>query len=116
MEEYDAVLVRKPIRSSGKVVSGSHYNDPDRKYGNSRDAGDASPEVQRQVIHAIVAAGKKGGPRVTGSNILPSRGSVERLANAVHYAGYPDDPLYRMRIMAAAQDPLMKWALRQYDR
>ena len=45
-----------------------------------------------------------------------TRGSVERLANAIHYAGYPDDPLYRMRIVAAARDPLMKWAQGQYDR
>ena len=45
-----------------------------------------------------------------------TRGSVERLANAVQHAGYREDPLYRMRIMATAQDPLMKRALWQYDR
>jgi flagellar protein FlgJ len=45
-----------------------------------------------------------------------TRGGVEKLANAIHYAGYRDDPLYRMGIMAAAQEPLMKWALWQCDR
>lgn len=69
MGAYDDILVLKPIRSKDKVVKGSHYNDrdddPDNnrrfKYGRSRDPGDASPEVQRQVIGALVAAGKKAG-------------------------------------------------------
>jgi flagellum-specific peptidoglycan hydrolase FlgJ len=45
-----------------------------------------------------------------------TRASVERLANAIQYAGHPDDPLYRMRIMATARDPLIKHALWQFDR
>ncbi len=65
MGEYDGILVQKPIRSNDKVVTGSHYDDRDDdrrlKYGRSRDPGDVSPEVQRQVIGALVAAGKKAG-------------------------------------------------------
>jgi hypothetical protein len=63
--EYDDILVKKPIRTKGEVKPGSHYNDRDNdrglKYGRSRDAGDASPEVQRQVIAALKAAGKEAG-------------------------------------------------------
>jgi hypothetical protein len=65
MGEYDGILVQKPVRSNDKVGQGSHCNDRDDdrrfKYGRSRDPGDASPEVQRQVIGALVAAGKKAG-------------------------------------------------------
>jgi hypothetical protein len=61
MEKYDEVLVKKPIRTSGTAAPGSHYNDRDFKYGGSRDWGDVSPEVQRRVIDALVAAGKKAG-------------------------------------------------------
>ncbi len=42
------------------------------------------------------------------------RDSVKRLADAVQYAGFRDDPLYARRITAAAQDPLMKRALWQF--
>ena len=61
MEKYDEVLVRAPAKSNGAVGSKSHYNDRPFKYGISRDAGDASPEVQRRVIDALVSAGKKAG-------------------------------------------------------
>ena len=61
MGEYDDVLVKKPIRTKGEVKPKSHYNDPGLKYGRSRDAGDVSPEVQRQVIDALNAAGKEAG-------------------------------------------------------
>jgi len=61
MGEYDDILVRKPIRTKGAVEKGSHYNDRGLKYGRSRDAGDVSPEVQRQVIDALKAAGKEAG-------------------------------------------------------
>ena len=43
-----------------------------------------------------------------------TRASLGRLADAIHYAGYRDDPLYGPRILAAAKDPLMKQALWQY--
>ena len=61
MEKYDEVLVQKPIRTTGTIAPGSHYNEKGYKYGRSRDWGDVSPEVQRQVIDALVAAGKKAG-------------------------------------------------------
>ncbi len=43
-----------------------------------------------------------------------TRASLGRLADAIHYAGYSDDPLYGPRILAAAKDPIMKQALWQY--
>ena len=43
-----------------------------------------------------------------------TRASLGRLADAIHYAGYSDDPLYNLRILAAAKDPMMKQALWQY--
>ncbi|MGD0657941.1 MAG: transglycosylase SLT domain-containing protein [Syntrophorhabdales bacterium] len=65
MGEYDDILVKKPIRTKGEVKPKSHYNDRDNdrglRYGRSRDAGDVSPEVQRQVIDALKAAGKEAG-------------------------------------------------------
>ncbi len=45
-----------------------------------------------------------------------TRASLGRLVDAIHYAGYSDDPLYGPRILAAAKDPLMKWALWQFDK
>jgi hypothetical protein len=44
-----------------------------------------------------------------------TRASVGRLVDAIHYAGYSDDPLYTFRILAAAKDPIMKQALWQYQ-
>jgi flagellum-specific peptidoglycan hydrolase FlgJ len=44
-----------------------------------------------------------------------TRGSLGRLVDAIHYAGYSDDPLYGFRILAAAKDPIMKQALWQYQ-
>lgn len=67
MEEYDEILIRKPMRTKDEIKPGSHYNDHEPnnkrkfKYGNSRDAGDAPLDVQRQVIRALVAEGKKAG-------------------------------------------------------
>ena len=40
--------------------------------------------------------------------------SLGMLADAIHHAGYSDDPLYTFRILRAAQDPLMKRAVWQY--
>ena len=44
-----------------------------------------------------------------------TRASLGRLADAIHYAGYSDDPLYGPRILAAAKKPIMKQALWQYE-
>ena len=44
-----------------------------------------------------------------------TRASLGRLVDAIHYAGYSDDPLYGPRILAAAKDPIMKQALWQYQ-
>ncbi len=58
----------------------------------------------------------EGNPRY-GKMFEPvTRASTDRLANAIRYAGYSDDPLYGMCIMTAAKSPLMKRALWQYDR
>ncbi len=43
-----------------------------------------------------------------------TRASVGRLADAIHYAGYSEDPLYGPRILGAAKDPIMKRALWQF--
>jgi flagellar protein FlgJ len=45
-----------------------------------------------------------------------TRASTDKLADAVRYAGYSDDPFYGMRITTAAKSPLMKRALWQYDK
>jgi flagellar protein FlgJ len=45
-----------------------------------------------------------------------NRQSLGRLADAIHYAGYSDDPLYGRRILAAAKDPMMKQALWQFGK
>lgn len=44
------------------------------------------------------------------------RTSVDRLADALLYAGYSEDPLYSRRVMAVARSPLMKRALWQYEK
>jgi len=44
-----------------------------------------------------------------------TRSSVGRLADAIRYAGFSDDPLYGLRILAAAKSPLMREALWQYE-
>ena len=44
-----------------------------------------------------------------------TRASLGRLADAIHHAGYSDDPVYNLRILAAAKDPMMKQALWQYE-
>ncbi len=80
MGEYDEILVQEPIRTGGKIASGSHYSDKNFKYGRSRDAGDASPEVQRQVINALVTAEKEAG--------LTDR-EIGRFNNKWDYLGLP---------------------------
>ncbi len=45
-----------------------------------------------------------------------TRQSLGRLVDAIHYAGYSDDPLYGPRILAASKDPMMKQALWQFDK
>ncbi len=45
-----------------------------------------------------------------------TRQSLGRLVDAIHYAGYSDDPLYGHRILAASKDPMMKRALWQFDK
>ncbi len=45
-----------------------------------------------------------------------TRASLGRLVDAIHYAGYSDDPLYGHRILAAAKDPIMKQALWQFEK
>jgi len=45
-----------------------------------------------------------------------TRSSLGRLADAIRYTGFSDDPLYGLRILAAAKSPLMREALWQYER
>jgi flagellum-specific peptidoglycan hydrolase FlgJ len=45
-----------------------------------------------------------------------TRQSLGRLVDAIHYAGYSDDPLYGPRILAASKDPMMKRALWQFEK
>jgi len=45
-----------------------------------------------------------------------TRHSLGRLVDAIHYAGYSDDPLYGPRILAASKHPMMKQALWQFDK
>ena len=45
-----------------------------------------------------------------------TRQSLGGLADAIHYAGYSDDPLYGPRILAASKGPMMKQALWQFDK
>ncbi len=45
-----------------------------------------------------------------------TRQSLGRLVDAIHYAGYSDNPLYGHRILAASKDPIMKRALWQFDK
>ena len=57
----------------------------------------------------------QGNPRY-GEMFEPvTRGSLGMLADAIHHAGYSDDPLYTFRILGAAQDPIMKRAIWQYQ-
>jgi hypothetical protein len=43
-----------------------------------------------------------------------TRGSAERLADALQRAGYADDPAYGKKIMAAALAPTLRHALYRY--
>jgi len=52
-----------------------------------------------------------GNPRLSTMLGPVTRESVERLADAIHYSGYSDDPLYGLRILTAAKSPLMKMAI-----
>ncbi len=45
-----------------------------------------------------------------------TRQSLGRLVDAIHYAGYSDDPLYGPRILAASKHPMMKQALWQFEK
>jgi hypothetical protein len=57
----------------------------------------------------------QGNPRYAKMFEPVTRGSLGTLADAIHHAGYSDDPLYTFRILAAAKDPIMKQALWQYQ-
>jgi flagellum-specific peptidoglycan hydrolase FlgJ len=56
----------------------------------------------------------QGDPRYAAMFEPDTRGSLGMLADAIHDAGYSDDPLYAFRILRAAQDPVMKRAVWQY--
>ena len=57
----------------------------------------------------------QGNPRYARMFEPDTRESLGMLADAIDHAGYSDDPLYTFRILAAAQDPIMKRAVWQYQ-
>lgn len=57
----------------------------------------------------------EGNPRYGKLFETITRGSVDRLADALQYSGYSDDPDYGARILQAAQSPLVKRAVWQYS-
>ncbi|SFS03780.1 Transglycosylase SLT domain-containing protein [Dyella sp. OK004] len=66
-EIYQSMIQRRELAyRDDQIIDSSYYNDPidhspGRLAGNSRIAGDASPEVQSRVIDAIVSASERGG-------------------------------------------------------
>lgn len=66
MGAYDSFMAENRKKGYKGVKSYSHYNDPieraeGRPAGNSRRWGDASPEVQEQVIRALIESGRRHG-------------------------------------------------------
>jgi hypothetical protein len=57
----------------------------------------------------------QGNPRYAEMFEPDTRENLGMLADAIDHAGYSDDPLYTFRILGAAQDPIMKRAVWQYQ-
>jgi putative chitinase len=80
--DYSMFYVNAPGKGYSAVSDNSHYNEPidttpGRPAGNSRKWGDASVEVQKQVIDAIINEAQNRGLSTRDTAILLALARVE---------------------------------------